>query len=598
MSQNRLELDELVDGIAIRRLGRRDVLRRAIGFGLGAPMVAGLLAACGDDDDDDDDADADETSESGAGTEEPAEDTQAPEDDATPTTGEDAAGEPQQGGTLTIGVDQEPPTMDPHASPSAITFTISSSACEGLLYLTAEREILPWLAESWEISEDGTSYTFVLRQDVTFQDGTPFNAEAVKWNFDRIVDPDFTAGASLGNMAGYQGTEVVDEFTAVVTFEEAFAPFLTYAAGPFLPMISPTATEEQGDAVNQTPVTTGPYIISEYVARDHVTLTRWADYNRQAPWSDHEGPGYLDEVIWKFIPEAGTRVTTVESGETQMITVIPAQDLARLEENDDFTVAKFPWGGVPRSLLLNTHLAPTDDINVRQAINHAINKDVLVDTLIQGSGFKATGVLTKSMLEDPSLLEDQYQYPFDLDRAKQLLDEAGWAGDDGDIRSKDGQPLEFEFNTIDYGAGPDESSQFVQGQLREVGIDVKIKAQARPPFYEDNYNCATAMTSIFLRSGEWDALYALFHSSNIGGNFNWSCLDDPEIDEMLEQGRAELDEERRRQLYVDLQKKLLELAVAVPLHDDYSVWVMQSQVTGLIFSGYTYPIVADMWLTE
>ncbi len=595
------EFGTVYERVTTRVVDRRQFLTRALALGLSAPLLGGLLAACGDDDDDDDDDDGG----SGGGTGDDPTATSADDDASTETedggdtTADDSAGgEPTQGGSIVIGVDQEPPTMDPHASPSAITFTITSSASESLLYITDTREIVPWLAESYEVSDDGTAFTFTLREDVTFQDDTAFNAEAVKWNFDRIVDPDYTAGASLGNLAGYQGTEVIDEFTAEVTFDAAFAPFLTYAAGSFLPMLSPTATEEQGDAVNETPVTTGPYQISEYVARDHVTLTRWDGYNRQAPWSDHEGPGYLDEISWQFIPEAGTRVTTVESGETQMITVVPAQDLARLEDSDDYTVVKAPWVGAPRMLVLNVKLSPTDDLAVRQAMNHAIDKDTLINTLIQGSGVKAIGVLTAALLDDPSLLEDQYQYPYDVDRAKQLLDEAGWTGDDGDIRSKDGQPLQLEFNTIDYGGGPDESSQFVQGQLREVGIDLQIKAQARPPFYEDNYSGATAMTSIFLRVGEFDALYSLFHSSNVGGNFNWFQLEDPEIDELLEKGRAELDVDARREVYLDLEKRLLEMAVAVPLHDDFSVWIMRGNLNGLKFNGFTYPIVADMWLTE
>ena len=596
------ELSTLQEKLSVHRLGRRQILRRALGLGLSAPLIGGLLAACGDDDDDDG-GDTDGGGQADA-TATPVDEMSPtePEDGADegeePTEPEDTSGTPTQGGSIVIGIDQEPPTMDPHASPSAITFTITSSVGESLLYIADTRDIVPWLAESYEVSDDGTTFTFTLRQDVTFQDGTPFNADAVQWNFDRIVDPNFTAGASLGNLAGYEGTEVVDEFTAEVTFGEAFAPFLTYAAGSFLPMLSPTATQEQGDAVNETPVTTGPYMVSEYVARDHVTLTRWDDYNRQAPWSDHEGPGYLDEITWQFIPEAGTRVTTVESGETQMITVLPAQDLARLEGSDDYAVVKSPWVGAPRMLVLNVQRAPTDDPLVRQAINYAIDKDTLINTLVQGSGTKAIGVLTASLLDDPSLLEDQYQHPYDVDRAKELLEEAGWTGDEGDIRSKDGESLTLEFNTIDYGGGADESSQFVQGQLREIGMDLQIKAQARPPFYEDNYSGATAMTSLFLRGGEWDVIYSLFHSSNIGGNFNWFQLDDPEIDDLLEQGRAELDVDARREIYLDLEKRLLEMAVAVPLHDDLSVWVMRSNLSGLKFNGFTYPIVTDMWLSE
>src|SRR5436190_16427333 len=208
-----------------------------------------------------------------------------------------------QGGTLTIGLDQEPPTMDPEASPSAITFYISSSVGETLLYVDQNRTIQPWLAQSYEVSSDARTFTFHLRNDVTFQDGTPFNAAAVKWNFDRVVDPNYKAGSALPQLSGYTGTDTPDDYTAVVHFKDPFVPFLIYAGSPYLPMVSSTAAQKQGDQINQTPVMSGPYKIDEWVPKDHVTLSRWDGYKRRAPWSNHDGAGYLDKVIWKFVPE-------------------------------------------------------------------------------------------------------------------------------------------------------------------------------------------------------------------------------------------------------------------------------------------------------
>ncbi|MEZ4868667.1 MAG: ABC transporter substrate-binding protein [Caldilineaceae bacterium] len=508
-----------------------------------------------------------------------------------------AEGESSGGGELVVGLDQEPPTMDPHASPSAITFYVTASTGESLLYLDQNRELKPWLAESWEVGDEGRSFTFHLRNDVTFQDGTPFNAEAVKWNFDRIVDPNFKAGGALSALAGYQGTEVVDEFTAKVTFDEAFAPFLTYAAGGTLAMISPTATQAQGDDVNLTPVMSGPYKITEYVAKDHVTIERWADYNRTPPWSENAGPGSLDRVIWKFIPEAGTRVATLESGETQMATVIPAQDLPRLQESSEFNVMSVPWVGAPRIWLLNTTLAPTDNLQVRQAINYAIDRDAIVNTLYKGTGARAIGPLTAIMLDDPSL---QAYYPYDAEKAAQLLEEAGWSvmGDDGIRQNANGDRLTLVINSIDYGAGPFEIDQLVQGQLRAVGIDASLKAQARPPWYEDNYNCATNGPIMFLRSGDWDGLWVLFHSSLVGGNFNWSCIADPDIDALLLQGRVEGDPTARKAIYLELEQKIMDMALSAPLVDEFAVWAMQANVTGLKFNGFTYPIITDVQIGQ
>lgn len=495
-----------------------------------------------------------------------------------------------RGGTLTIGVDQEPPTIDPEASPSAITFYITSSVGETLLYVDQNRKIQPWLAQSYEVSSDAKTFTFHLRTDVTFQDGTAFNAAAVKWNLDRVVDPNYKAGGALAQLTGYQGTDVADDSTAVVHFKDPFVPFLIYAGSPYLPMVSPTATQKQGDQVNETPVMSGPYKVDEWVRKDHITISRWDGYTRRAPWSEHDGPGYLDKVVWKFIPEAGTRSATVESGETQAATVLTPQDLPRLQ-SEGLQIVTTPWVGMPFMMFLTTTHPPTDDLNVRQAVEYGIDKDALVTALYQGIGQKAIGPLTAIMLDDPSL---HALYPHDAAKASQLLDQSGWtAGSDG-IRAKNGQRLTFSMNAIDYGGGPDQSNELIQGQLRQIGMDVSIKAQARPPWYEDNYHCANNGMELFLRSGELDVLDAAFDSTNVGGNFNWSCIKDPEIDSMLKQGRQETDATKRQQLYLQLEQKVMNQALVVPLVDQLSVFALRPNVSGLKFTGNSYPLVTDI----
>src|SRR2546425_249223 len=196
----------------------------------------------------------------------------------------------QAGGTLVLGLDQEPPTVDPHASPSAVTYQIIASVTECLLYKAPDGKLVPWLAESWTVAKDGRSVTFKLRRDVKFPDGTPFNADAVKFNFDRIVDPKFKAGGARAQLAGYAGSKVLDEFTVQVSFETPYAPFLTYAAAGTLSIVSPKAVWETGDLVHTRPVGTGPFMIKDYVAKDHTTMVRNPAYARKAPGSEHAGP--------------------------------------------------------------------------------------------------------------------------------------------------------------------------------------------------------------------------------------------------------------------------------------------------------------------
>src|SRR5215510_1873294 len=161
-------------------------------------------------------------------------------------------------GTLVLGLDQEPPTLDPHASPSAVTYQIMASVTENLVYKGPDGKLQPWLAESWTPSKDGRSVTFKLRRDVKFHDGTPFNADAVKFNFDRIVDPNFKAGGARAALADYARSKVLDEFTVQVSFESPYSPFLDYAAGGPLSIVSPKAVRESGDQVHARPVGSGP----------------------------------------------------------------------------------------------------------------------------------------------------------------------------------------------------------------------------------------------------------------------------------------------------------------------------------------------------
>ncbi len=183
---------------------------------------------------------------------------------------------------------------------------------------------------------------------------------------------------------------------------------------------------------------------------------------------------------------------------------------------------------------------------------------------------------------------------FDAAKGGALLAEAGWqAGSDG-IRTKGGQRLEIILNAIDYGGGPEPAVQLIQSSLHEVGIEVKLKTQARPPWYEDNYRCATHGPVMFLRSIDPDGLFALFHSSMVGGNFNWSCVKNAKLDQMLEQGRREFDPAKRRALYLAIEKLAVDDALTVPLLDDLSVWAYRANVQGAKYNFNAYPVLSDV----
>ncbi len=516
---------------------------------------------------------------------------------ASPAAGATTAPKPaaQKGGRIVVGLDSAPPTLDPQASPSAVTYEMTSTVFETLLYLDSTRKLVPYLATSYDASADGKTYTFKLRTDVKFSDGTPFNADAVKYNFDRIVDPNYKAGSALQALSGYDKTEVVDPATVRVSFKAGNAPFLTYVAGGTLGMMSPTATKSQGQKVNETPVGSGPMTIKELVANDHAILIRNENYTRRAPWSDHDGGSYLDEVYFKFVPEDATRATTLESGEAQIIHVIPPQSLGRFEGNAGYKVLKPAYTGVPRFAALNVKLFPTDDIAVRKAIELATNKDAIVNNSYKGVGTAAYAPLTQGTLENTKLKD---LYPFDPAQAKKVLDDGGWKlGSDG-IRTKDGKRLELVINAIDRGSGIDNFIQLLQAEWHDVGIDAKIKAQARAPWYEDNYKCTTNAIPLFLRASDWDGTFALFHSSMIGTNFNFSCYSNPEVDKLLTDGKTETNTDKRKAIYLQAEQKVMEDAIMLPMVDELSVWGMKANISGINFDGSAYPHFSDVSLAK
>ncbi|HLY24618.1 MAG TPA: ABC transporter substrate-binding protein [bacterium] len=509
-----------------------------------------------------------------------------------------ASAAPVRGGTLVVGLDSQPVTLDPHASGAAISYLIAGlQTTESLVYQQPDGRLVPWLAESYTVSPDGKTFTFVLRNDVTFTDGAPLNAEAVKWNLDRIVNPAFKAGGALNALVGYTGTTVVNDRTARVTFKEPYAPFLAYAAVGVLAMLSPKTTPGQGADVAKRPVGTGPFTVSEYVAQDHITLVRNAAFNRREPWSDHQGPPYLDRIVWRNIPESNSRNVTVETGETQMIYLYssPGSALAQLQRNKALRIETRPFPGSSYFWWVNVKLPPTDNVQVRRALSYAVNRAAIVGSVYKGLDEVGCGLLSRSMLNDPDACS---YYPHNPVKAAQLLDEAGWKMGPNNTRVKDGRPLSLVINSLNYGGGNFPEVELVQGQFLDLGIDARIKSSAGPAWIEDNFRCATNMGSIFLRTNEPDALYALFDSATIGSNFNWSCYSNREVDALLEQGRAALDPAKRRAIYLKIQHMLLDQAVAIPMMDKLSVWAIRDNVKNVKYNYSSYPALSDTYIQK
>ncbi len=547
----------LINAMVDRRIGRREFLAKAASLGLSAPMIASVLGISG-----------------GLGA-------------AVPAAASNVARiQGESGGTLVFGAWQTPDTMDPQKSGLAATGRILANVFDPLVWrFPGDDTFYPGLAEEWETSGDGLEYTFRLRQDVTFHNGEAFDANSVKFTFDRLNDP---ANATLASVPrGFNRVDIVDPYTAKVVFDTPYAPFLTLLAAGNWRCLPPEFAASDPEGMGLTPPGTGPFMISEYVANSHLILDRYPDYN-WAPESYYgrQGPALLERIDWRIIAESSTRGSTLESGELDLIEeVVPAQyDL--LEANPALTVYAQGTLGCPRSVQLNCMKAPTDDKLVRQAMNYAVDRSVITDVIFRGTVPVAYGPLEPLTPGYNPAVEDYY--PYDPDKANELLDQAGWVKN-GDIRQKDGQPLTALF-IVQANNNFDEPAQVIQSQLREVGIDLELTTESNPTIFNTYNRGVQNFADIFWWGADPESLYSLYHSSQIESGFNWSHYSNPEVDALLEQGYAESDTEARMELYRQAQVLIMEDAALIPVWGKMQLMAGKSSVTGWEYTLNIYPL--------
>jgi peptide/nickel transport system substrate-binding protein len=497
------------------------------------------------------------------------------------------------GGKLVLAFQYEPVTLDPHVSGQANAFRVLMNVVDGLVYLDQQGNVRPMLAERWRISPNGLIYTFWLRKDVKFHDGTPFNAQAVKFSLDRVMDPATASQSGRIAIGPYDKSEVLDDYTIRITLKEPYAPFLINLGPGSLSPVSPTAVQRLGRDFGRQPVGTGPFMVKEWQAKSHVTLVR----NPNWKWGPltNKGPAYLDEITIKFVPEDAVRFAVLETNEVQAIEDVPAQNVADIEKNSRLTLYKENFPGSPRQAMINTQRAPTNEVAVRRAILHAVNAEALNRTLYFGAYPVGNGVMSAAT---PMAIKGQYRqmYPYDQGRARALLEEAGWRpGPDG-VRVKGGQRLRVGIYILTDVPQFRPLAEFIQANLKEVGFDAFINAQSRSPWFAALGNGEHHLAPMGLWSADPDMLRALYHSR--GSAFSWSHYKNPELDKLVEDGLLYTNPKVRQQYYVKAQEILMRDAVTLPIHEQINIFAIRAQYKGLAFNINAYPVYYDMYMTR
>ena len=468
--------------------------------------------------------------------------------------------------TLNIALPVEPASIDAHIPTDSPSAMVTSHIFETLYrWDSVSGQIVPHLATSATMSDDGLQWTLTLRDDVTFHNGMAFNAEVVKGSMERLLDPD--TGAPFAWILGLiEDTEVVDEYTVRFTLSAPFAPFLSHLTHSGVAIVHPDVVAELGERHSEEPVGTGPFQVVNWDRGNQVVLERFDGY-----WGELPG---IERLVFRTVPEDTTRVAMLESGEVDVARV-PPQDVTRVNANPNVTVHNV--SGVRTVFIYFNHAKePFDDVRVRRAINLAVNMDEIADFVHAGTARPSDAAIAPGIFGYTPV----GRYDYDPEQARQYLAEAGFP---------DGLDIVLHSPTARY-PGDIQTAEAIQSQLAEVGVNATIETMewtSYIPFtgrpVEEN-EVELAMLGWGTVTGDADyGLYALFHTSqHAPAGFNRGFYSNALVDALLDEARTSSDTSLREQLYADVLQILYDEAAWLFLHSETQIVGVRDNVEGLV----------------
>ena len=489
---------------------------------------------------------------------------------ASPAMEEATGADSMMGGTLRIALPSDVTSLDLHkTSRGDDALVVGQWFNATLVTQNADGEYIPYLAESWAFSDDGLMWTFHLRDDVMFHNGDPVTAHDFVWTYERALDPDLASPGTGRRLSGMT-FEAPDDYTLVFNFPAPAISLLQFVNWGYMAPMSQRAVEELGAEYELNPVGTGPYKVVEVRPGEGVAMERWDDYNWGPEFFDgaNTGPYNFDRIEFSILPEEATRIAALESGDIDYVNGISNPLDVAILEAAGVTVQQAPFGQV-RMIYIQNHVPPFDDALVRQALNYAVNREEITQIVTDGADKISRGPISPGMLGYDPEVEEQCGYHFDLDRAKELMQEAGYTyGDDGMLITPAGEPFSLTLigEPVDSGTA---YMEVLQSMWRELGLDITLESTEPSILYprltERDYQMG------YGRRGGWtsyDYLYAIYHSStgrDLPGSMR-SAVNDPTTDAFLEKNRALAMDNP------DLQDSVNELYCHIA-EQAYSVWI-------------------------
>ena len=489
------------------------------------------------------------------------------------------------GGKLIIGSTEEIQTLDPlKSSWSDLTMGLIGGS---LIYIDDKGNYVPYLAESWTVTPDGLVWDFKLREDVKFHNGEPLTAKEYAWTYQTALDPKTASPAAGPALGDVKSIEAPDDYTLRITLNAPNFPLLYGLAEPgFMQPVPPDVYQKEGDKFGHNPVGVGPYKFKEWVAGDHITLERNPDFAwPPAPWKGDKIVNYFDTIEFRFIPEYSTVLSGLESGDIDYAAIQP-KDVELVKGLDRFQLFNTLTQGTYPAIWINVTKPPFDDLNVRRAFNYAIDRESIVKIVALGYGEVQKGPISSSVVGYWKGIEE-LGYDFNLDKAKELMTAAGYVyGSDG-MLSKDGKPFQLTLYSQSTNEEWTKIAEILKEQYKELGVDITIVLED-PGVNQDRLVKGDYEASIASQEwGEADTMYYMFHSSMIGG-FNWSMINDPALDKLLDLTRNETDAVRRQQAVDDTAKMVVDQALIVPIYAPMRFYALSNRIEGATFSKFTY----------
>ncbi len=486
--------------------------------------------------------------------------------------------------TLVYGLTLEPSGFDPHIHQSSELGIVLRQVYDTLVYRHPEtREIIPGLATEWEISEDGRVYTFRLRQDVTFHDGTRFDANAVAANLDRIMELGPLSQRARFLLGPYERYELVDSYTIQIVLSSSFSPLLDALSQVYLGMASPLALSEYSNNRYQFhQVGTGPFRFEKYTPGSEIVLERYEDYNWGPDFYQTPADDAVQRIQYRFFTDPATRAAALESGEVAVMGELLPASARSLTANSQVRLMPTLIPGIPLQFMMNIEQSPTNSQAFRQALLYATNRSVIVDTVFQGFSPIAWGPLSQATLHYHRDVQGMYAY--DVARARQMLETQGYedADDNGFLDMGEGD-LELVMIVPPWGLLP-QVAQLIQDQWREVGIRLTLVSvpgltALRERVAEGDYHLVA-----FDSAGLDPSILNQFYLSDGANNF--INVNSPELDATLLAAVEEMAPGARRNLYARIQLFIMEQALILPIRDYVNLNASAASIDGLEYDPY------------